>query len=70
MPARIALRTDFTAADLRKLAVKSSNVNQSRRLLSLATVRDGMRRGLVGDGAVNAEGLGFAVQCPGSGRAA
>ena len=45
MPARVSLRTDFTADDLRKLAAKSSDANQSRRLLSLAAVRDGMRRG-------------------------
>ena len=45
MPARVFLRTDFTADDLRKLAAKSSDAHQSRRLLSLAAVRDGMRRG-------------------------
>ena len=45
MPARVSLRTDFTADDLRKLAAKSSDAHQSRRLLSLAAVRDGMRRG-------------------------
>lgn len=45
MPAKVSLRTDFTADDLRKLATKSSDANQSRRLLSLAAVRDGMRRG-------------------------
>ena len=45
MPARVSLRTDFTADDLRKLAAKSSDANQSRRLLSLAAVREGMRRG-------------------------
>ena len=45
MPARVSLCTDLTAADLRKLAAKSSDANQSRRLLSLAAVRDGMRRG-------------------------
>lgn len=44
MPARIALRTDFTAPDLRKLAAQGSNANQSRRLLSLAAVYDGMDR--------------------------
>lgn len=45
MPARISLRTDFTAADLRKLAAQGSNANQSRRrLLSLAAVYDGMNR--------------------------
>ena len=45
MPAKVSLRTDFTAADLRELAAKSSDANQSRRLLSLAAVHNGMRRG-------------------------
>ena len=45
MPAKVSLRTNFTAADLRELAAKSSDANQSRRLLSLAAVHDGMRRG-------------------------
>ena len=43
MPARVSLRTDFTADDLRKLAAKSSDAHQSRRLLSLAAVRDGVK---------------------------
>lgn len=45
MPASVPLRTNFTAAELRKLAAQSSDANQSRRLLSLAAIRDGMRRG-------------------------
>ena len=45
MPARVSLCTDLTAADLRKLAAKSSDANQSWRLLWLAAVRGGMRRG-------------------------
>lgn len=45
MPSRVPIRTDFSAADLRRLAARSSDANQSRRLLSLAAVRDGMRRG-------------------------
>ena len=45
MPARVSLRTDFTVDDLRKFTAKSSRADQSRRLLSLAAVRDGMRRG-------------------------
>lgn len=44
MATAIALRTDFSAADLRRLAAASKNANQSRRLLSLAAVRDGMNR--------------------------
>lgn len=45
VPAKVSLRTDFTADDLRKLAAKRSDANRSRRLLSLAAVRDGLRRG-------------------------
>lgn len=44
MATAIALRTDFSAADPRRLAAASKNANQSRRLLSLAAVRDGMNR--------------------------
>ena len=44
MPSAIRLRTDFTARDLRRLAKKAKDVNQSRRLLSLAAVLDGMSR--------------------------
>jgi transposase len=43
MPAALSLRTDFSALDLRRLAV-TKNANQSRRLLSLAAVLDGMSR--------------------------
>ena len=31
MPAKVSLRTDFTAADLRELAAKSSDANQRIR---------------------------------------
>ena len=55
MPARVSLRTDFTADDLRTLAAKSPQANQSWWLLSLAAVRDGMRRG---DAARNWSGWG------------
>ena len=44
MPAAIVLRTDFSAAKLRRLAKASRDNNQSRRLLSLAAVLDGMSR--------------------------
>lgn len=44
MPASVPLRTDYSAADLRKLAATSRNVAQSRRLLSLAAVLDGKSR--------------------------
>ncbi len=44
MCAAIALREDFEAADLRRLAKASKNAVQSRRLLSLAVIYDGGRR--------------------------
>ena len=44
MPSAIRLRTDFTARELRRLAKKAKDGNQSRRLLSLAAVLDGMSR--------------------------
>lgn len=40
----VSLRTDYSAAALRRLAPISKDVNQSRRLLSLAAVLDGMNR--------------------------
>lgn len=39
------LREDYSAGELRALARRSKDVNQSRRLLSLAAVRDGRERG-------------------------
>jgi hypothetical protein len=42
MPSAVKLREDYSAEDLRALARRSKDVNQSRRLLSLAAVRDGM----------------------------
>jgi transposase len=45
MPAKIQMRTDFSSGDLRRLATRSSDVRQSRRLLALAAVIDGMSRG-------------------------
>ena len=44
MPAALNLRTDFSAVELRRLASVTKNANQSRRLLSLAAVLDGMNR--------------------------
>ena len=38
------LRGDYSAAELRRLAAATKNANQSRRLLSLAAVLDGMNR--------------------------
>ena len=45
MPSAVKLREDYSAEALRALARRSKNVNQSRRFLSLAGVRDGMDRG-------------------------
>jgi transposase len=45
MPSAVRLREDYSAEELRSLARRSKDVSQSRRLLSLAAVRDGMDRG-------------------------
>jgi transposase len=45
MPAAVKLREDFSSEELRALARRSKDANRSRRLLSLAAVRDGMDRG-------------------------
>ncbi len=44
MGAAIALRGDFDASDLRRLAKRSRDGAQSRRLLALAMIYDGHRR--------------------------
>ena len=41
MGVAIALRVDFDGATLRRLARKTKNANQSRRLLALAEIYDG-----------------------------
>src|SRR5271154_4254889 len=45
MRSAVRLRDDYSAGELRALARRSKTVNQRRRLLSLAGVRDGMDRG-------------------------
>jgi len=45
MPSAVRLREDYSAEAVRALARRSRNVNQSRRLLSVAGVKDGMDRG-------------------------
>jgi transposase len=45
MPAAILVREDFSASELRKLATCAKDAHESRRLLALAAVRDGMSRG-------------------------
>jgi transposase len=44
MTRAIALRQDYTASELRQRAAKSKHANQSRRLLSIAAVYDGLNR--------------------------
>ena len=44
MPRTVTIRTDYSASELRRLAAGSKDANQSRRLLSLAAVLDGMGR--------------------------
>lgn len=44
MPGSVRLRQDFSSLELRRLASRSKDANQSRRLLSLAAVLDGMSR--------------------------
>ena len=44
MPGSVRLRQDYSSAELRRLASRSKDANQSRRLLSLAAVVDGMNR--------------------------
>ena len=45
MPSAVRLREDYSAEELRALARRSKDVNQSGRLLSLAAVGDEMDRG-------------------------
>ena len=47
MPSALTLRTDYSAAELRHLAKRTKDNNQSRRLLSLAAVLDRRRGPLV-----------------------
>ena len=44
MSAALALRPDFDAADLRRLAKASTDAAQTRRLLALAVIYDGSSR--------------------------
>src|SRR5215211_3285426 len=44
MASAVGLRADYSAAELRRLATVTKNAHQSRRLLSLAAVLDGMNR--------------------------
>jgi transposase len=44
MGSAVKMRSDFSAGELRRLAKVAKDVNQSRRLLSLAAILDGMSR--------------------------
>lgn len=44
MPGPVRLRQDYFSKELRRLASRSKDANQRRRLLSLAAVLDGMSR--------------------------
>lgn len=44
MGSAVTIRTDYSADDLRRLATRTKDVRQSRRLLSLAAVVAGMSR--------------------------
>jgi transposase len=44
MASAVGLRADYSAAELRRLAAVTKNASQSRRLLSLAAVLEGMNR--------------------------
>lgn len=44
MGSAVKIRTDYSAAELRRLAKASKDASRSRRLLSLAAVLDGMSR--------------------------
>src|SRR3984957_3120637 len=69
MPSAVRLREDYSAEALRALARRSKDANQSRRLLSLAAVREGP--GLGGedrrDGPPDAARLGPSLQRVGFG---
>jgi Winged helix-turn helix len=44
MPSAVRLREDYSAEALQRLAKRSKDAKQSRRLSSLAAIRDGMDR--------------------------
>ncbi len=44
MPAAVKLREDYSAAELRQLAKRSKDADQSRRLSFLAAAREGKDR--------------------------
>ena len=62
----IAVRTDFTAGEVRRLAKRAKDAAQARRLLAIAAVLDGASRDRGGqdrrDGSADVAGLGDPVQ--------
>jgi hypothetical protein len=44
MPRTVEIKPSFTSSQLRRLAASTKDANQSRRLLSIAAVQDGMSR--------------------------
>lgn len=44
MPRTVEIKPSHTPSELRRLAASTRDANQSRRLLAIATVRDGMNR--------------------------
>ncbi|SFD34611.1 helix-turn-helix domain-containing protein, partial [Devosia psychrophila] len=44
MTVSVRIRQDYSSQELRRLASRSKDANQSRRLLSLAAVLDGLSR--------------------------
>ena len=73
MGAAIGLRADFDGAALRRLARKTTQANQSRRLLALAEIYDGGSRSgsarIGGVGISVCARLGRSVQCSRAGWA-
>ena len=63
MPSAVRLREDYSAEEIRGLARRSKTVNQSRRLLSLAAVRDGMDRRSAKIGGMDRQTLRDWVHC-------
>jgi hypothetical protein len=64
MPSAVRLREDYSAEDLRGLARRSRDVNQSRRLLSLAGVRDEGRLRRSGAWTARRFATGFTASTP------
>jgi hypothetical protein len=68
----IAVRTDYTAGEVRRFAQRAKDAAQARRLLAIAAVLDGASReeaATIGwHGSSDAAGLGDPVQRAGSGR--